>query len=212
LKALSGQPGANSSPTSTMQEMVLQQLKVGLAEAGANVAALRARVADAEQRYQQLRAAAESIPQIDAELAQLNRDYDIIKGQYNNLVTRRESAAMTGELEEAGKVADIRIIDPPRVDSKPAAPNRLLLIVLAFLAALGVGAGVSFFVSQILPTFPDGRTLRHVTKRPLLGTISMLERPAFIRARRRRNFVFYSALGSLTGSYAALAVVVYLFL
>jgi polysaccharide chain length determinant protein (PEP-CTERM system associated) len=212
LKALSGQANATGASTGSMQEVVLQQLKVGLAEAQANVAALRARVTDAEQRYQQLRAAAESIPQIDAEMAQLNRDYNVIKGQYDSLVTRRESAAITGQLEEAGKVADFRIIDPPRVGSEPAAPNRLLLIALVFVAALGVGAGVSFLVSQVLPTFPDGKTLRTISRRPLLGTITMLERPSLIKARRRRNYVFFGGLGSLAGSYVLLAVVIYVFL
>ena len=212
LKAMSAQPAGPGPATGNLQEMVLQQLKVGLAEGEANVAALRARVAEADERYRQLRAAAESIPQIDAELAQLNRDYDVIKRQYDNLVTRRESAALTGQLEEAGKVADFRIIDPPRVGSKPVAPNRLLLIPLVFVAALGLGAAVSFLVSQILPTFPDARMLREISKRPLLGTISMLDRPAFAKERRRRNLVFFGGLGSLTGSYLLLAVVVYVFL
>jgi polysaccharide chain length determinant protein (PEP-CTERM system associated) len=200
--------GGNTS-SGSFQDVVLQQLKVGLAEGEANVAALRARVNDYETRYRQLREAAESIPQIDAELAQLNRDYNVIKGQYDNLVQRRESASMTGELEQTGELTSFRIIDPPRVGTEPAAPNRLLLIPLVFLAALVIGAAISFLISQILPTFQDTRTLREITKRPLLGAVTMLERPSVLKARRRRSVLFYGGLGGLAGSYAMLVLGVY---
>ena len=209
LKAQAGSIGGGS-PATTIQGMVLQQLKIGFGEAEAQVAALRARVADHEARYKQLKESAESVPQIDTELAQLNRDYDIMKTQYANLVARRESASMTGELEESGNVTDFRIIDPPRVGTKPAAPNRLLLISLTFIAALSVGAAVSFLVSQMLPTFWDVRTLREITKRSVLGSVSALERPALIKAQRRKNWVFFGALGGLAGCYAMLALAIHL--
>ena len=97
---------------------VAEQLKVALSEAEANVTTVRARLAEYESRLVQLKAAAESLPRIDTEWAQLNRDYDIQKRQYESLVSRRETASMTGKLEDAG-VAEFRIIDPPRVTPNP---------------------------------------------------------------------------------------------
>jgi len=201
---------AGSEPGVSTNDIVLQQLKVASAEADAKVAALRARVGDYEERYKQLRAAAESVPQIDTELAQLNRDYDIIKSQYDGLVTRRESATMTGQLEETGNVANFRIIDPPRVGTEPAAPNRMLLFPLVLLGALAVGAAFGFLVSKILPTFHDIHSLREIAKRPVLGAITMLQRPAWVRARRRANYLFFGGLAGLTGGYAVLVLLIYL--
>ena len=48
-------------------------------------------------------------PQIEAEFTQLNRDYDIHKKNYEQLVTRRESAELSGDLEAAGSIADFRL-------------------------------------------------------------------------------------------------------
>jgi hypothetical protein len=62
---------------------------------------------------------------------------------------------------------------------------------------------------MIVPTFHDTRTLREVTKRPLLGTVTMLEKPAVLKVRRRRNVLFYGGLGGLTGSYVMLVLGVY---
>ncbi|MEP6656142.1 MAG: XrtA system polysaccharide chain length determinant, partial [Betaproteobacteria bacterium] len=102
---------------------VYQQLKVSLAEAEANVASLRTRVAEFESRYAVLREAAKRTPQIEAEFTQLNRDYEINKKNYENLVARRESAEISGDMEAASGVADFRLIDPPRVSPLPVAPN-----------------------------------------------------------------------------------------
>ena len=121
-KAAAERPGVLPSG-----DPVTEQLKVALNEAEANVIKVRARLAEFEARYAQLKANAEALPKIDTEWTQLNRDYDIQKKQYESLVSRRETASMTGKLEDAG-VAEFRIIDPPRVTPNPVAPNRLLLL------------------------------------------------------------------------------------
>jgi uncharacterized protein involved in exopolysaccharide biosynthesis len=79
------------------------------------------------------------LPQIEAEYTQLNRDYDVNKRNYDALVARRESATMAVEMGATSGVADFRLIDPPTVPNKPAAPNRLLLMPAAGLAALLMG-------------------------------------------------------------------------
>jgi len=206
LKAM--QAAAAESGDETTLNPIAQQLKIGLSEAEASVAGLRARVSEYESRYQQLKASAEQVPEIDNELAQLNRDYDVIKGQYANLVSRREAASLTGELEETGTMANFRVIDPPRVSSQPVAPNRFLIASLAFLAALGVGIGASFVMSQLFPTFHDIRAVWEVTKRPVLGTVMALQRPELARRRRRRIYWFAGGLGSLVTCYGLVVLLV----
>ena len=44
-------------------------------------------------RYRQLQAAAKMLPEMEAQFAQLNRDYEVQKRNYEGLVSRRESAA-----------------------------------------------------------------------------------------------------------------------
>jgi len=191
----SGQrPGVNANP-------VIQQLKIALAESEANVASLRARVGELEARYAQLRAAARMQPELEAELAQLNRDYDIQKKQYESLVTRRESAAISGSMDATAGVADFRVIDPPIVAPKPVAPNRLLLLAGALVAALAAGVATSLLVSQVFPTVHDARRLRIVGGRPVLGTVTMLASPEVIRRRRRNTWLFAGGVAGLVAGY-----------
>jgi polysaccharide chain length determinant protein (PEP-CTERM system associated) len=181
---------------------VAQQLKVALNDAEANVTTVRARLGEYEARHSQLRSSAETMPKIDMELTQLDRDYGIQKRQYESLVGKRETASLTGKLEDAG-VAEFRIIDPPRVTPAPVAPNRLLLLGVVVAGSLFAGLATSWLVSQVRPTFRDGRTLREVAQRPLLGMISILPTHSWRVMRRRAALLFAGGLSGLVASYGA---------
>jgi polysaccharide chain length determinant protein (PEP-CTERM system associated) len=193
---------AQSSFSSVDKNPVYQQLKIAHAEAEAKVAALRARVSAYQAEFERLRAAQISLPKVEAEYAQLNRDYDIQKRNYESLVQRRESASMASEMDAAGS-ADFRIIDPPRVSSTPVEPNRLLLLPLVLVAALGVGAAVSFAWSQIRPMIHDGRGLRGLGGRPVLGSVSLVSDKNLIARRRRMHVAFFGSLVTLVACYGA---------
>ncbi|NTV11143.1 MAG: chain length-determining protein, partial [Zoogloea sp.] len=127
--------GGTRSETLVNANPVYQQLKVALGEAEANVASLRTRVAEYEARYGRLRGTLEMTPKIEAELAQLNRDYDINKKNYESLVARRESAAISGQMDATPGAVDFRLIDPPRVSPQPVGPKRILLLPAALVLA-----------------------------------------------------------------------------
>jgi polysaccharide chain length determinant protein (PEP-CTERM system associated) len=179
------------------------QLNYALAEAEAQVAGLRARVADFEQRLAALNERARSVPEREAQFAQLNRDYSIQKQNYENLVARRETASISGEVGATTGFADFRVIDPPRVSPNPVAPNRKMLVPLVLLASLLAGLGASYLYSLIRPTFHDNRTLKRVGQRPVLGAVSMMASNAMLRARRRSRLLFAGGLGALAATYSA---------
>ena len=164
----------NPSVSLALASPAVQELSRLYSEAEVKTASLRARVAEYESRSSLARSQLKIAPQLEAELAQLNRDYEINKKNYQDLVQRRESALMSGELENTSNVADFRVIDPPRANPKPVAPNRILLLSLALLIALSTGAGAAFLLSQIRPVFFDGASLRQATQMPLLGVIELI--------------------------------------
>jgi len=80
-------------------------------------------------------------------------------------------------------------------------PNRLALLPLALLVAFGAGVAASFLWSQLQPTFHNGRTLRAIAGRPLLGSISLLADEARIASRRRGHVAFAGLLAGLLICY-----------
>lgn len=179
---------------------VYQQLKVALADAEANAAALKGKADELEGKLAQMKATARMRPELEEELVQLNRDYQVQKANYDSLVSRREAAMMTIQLEQSASVADFRIVDPPRVSNKPVAPNRVLLLGLVVVISIGAGLFAALAYSQLFPVFHSLKSLRRTLQRPILGAVSMQEGPNMQRKRRRSNLVFFAGL---TGLFAA---------
>jgi polysaccharide chain length determinant protein (PEP-CTERM system associated) len=182
--------------------LAAQELNRVLAGAEVQAAALRARVAEYTARYNQARGMMKVTPQIEAEAAQLNRDYGINKKNYEDLVARREAAAMSGSLENASGMADFRLIDPPRASSKPVWPNRPLLLLMALVAALASGIFVAFVASQLRPVFHSATDLAKKTGLPLLGVVSLRMSDAERRVERAGLLRFWAASASLVALFA----------
>lgn len=182
--------------------LAMQELVRIVATTEVQVAALRARVDEYSGRYSQALTAMKTAPQVEAEAAQLNRDYAIHKRNYEDLVQRREQASISGELDVASGVADFRVIDPPRANPKPVAPNRLLLLAGAMAAALGIGLFTTFAASQLRPVFHDANDLRTRVELPILGVVTRLVTDAD-RARQRVELIRFSAgAGGLLAMFA----------
>ncbi len=209
-KEIAARKKAGPQAISASSNPVYQQMRVSLGEAEANIASLRARVAEYETRQRVLSEAAKRLPQMDAEYAQLNRDYEINKKNYEGLVSRRESATMSGEMEAASGVADFRLIDPPRVSPKPVAPNRYLLLPMVLLGSLLAGVAASFVYSQIRPVVADARSLRELTGLPILGTVSLVVNDEIKRRDRRDTVRFAGGLIGLLGSFGAALLLLFL--
>jgi polysaccharide chain length determinant protein (PEP-CTERM system associated) len=189
------------------QNPIFQQLSISLAEAEANVASMKARVAEYEKRYSALKTAANAVPQYEAEYTQLTRDYEVTKKNYDSLLSRRESAQISGDMEANTAVMDFRVIDPPQVPSTPIAPNRPLLISMVLLAALAGGAAFAFLLSQIRPTVSDERRLREVSELPVFGTVVMAWTGPQLAKRKRGLIAFVLSFLSLLSAYAAIMAV-----
>jgi polysaccharide chain length determinant protein (PEP-CTERM system associated) len=174
-------------------------IRASLAETEARVAALRARVASAQAKLGSIERSAQTVPKVEAELVQLNRDYEINKKNYEQLLARRESASMSNDMESSAGVNQYRVIDPPRVTNAPVSPNRFMLLGAALLSSIGAGIGFAFLRYQITPSFQSANELSTEFDLPLLGTVSMVSTPALRRQRRMGSVTFTTS----TAAYLA---------
>ena len=189
-------PGLADAGSALQQNPVYQQLKISLAQADAEVASLNVRVRQARDAVAQFEKMVDTVPAVEAEFQRLNRDYTIVKSNYDQLLTRRESARVAQDAEATGDSVKFKVIEPPRVPLEPTGPKRPLFISVVLLVGLGAGVGLAFFMSQMKQTFDTRTALREATGLPVLGSVSMEWTPAQ-RMRLRVETAVFMGVSSL---------------
>ena len=179
------------------------QLKLAVSEADANVAALSARVAARQQQVAHLKKMVNILPEVEEQLKQLNRDYNVTKQNYLTLLQRRESANMSEQMDQNADTVKFRVVDPPFVPPEPSDPNRPLLSSEALLGSIVAGIAFAFLLAQLNPTFDSRRALMEVTNLPVLGGVSMIWTGAQARKKRMHLWWFGFAIIILMGFYSA---------
>jgi polysaccharide chain length determinant protein (PEP-CTERM system associated) len=176
------QSGASRNP-------VYQSIQLALNQAEVEIASLRRQLSDHQSKVAELRKMLDTMPQVEAEFARLNRDYDVTRARYTALVERLEKSRLGEEAATSGSVR-FDVIEPPNAGFKPISPKRSLLVLAILVASLGVGAGVAFLMHQLKPIFNSARGLTEATGLPVLGAISMIWVDE-VRASEKRAYVRY---------------------
>jgi len=153
---------------------VYQQLKIALGSAEAEAASLKVRRNEYQARVNKLKKSVDTVPKIEADLKKLNRDYSVIKAQYEIMLGRRESARLSEQAEKNSEDVQFRIIEKPREPLYPTGPHRIIFSTIVLLAGIAAGLALAFFFSQIKPVYITGRELVKDTGFPLLGSVSVV--------------------------------------
>ncbi|MES9852559.1 MAG: XrtA system polysaccharide chain length determinant [Candidatus Thiodiazotropha sp. L084R] len=161
-----------SSGSSSGATSALEQLKLAYRQSEVDLRAIRLRANEYQNRVNETKKKLDTLPQVEAELTRLNRDYNVNKTNYQELVQRLESAKMSEQADEAGDNLKFRVVEPPTVPLFPVGPKRLLLTIGVLIVALGIGGGIAFLLSQFKPVYFDMRTLGTELEFPVLGQVS----------------------------------------
>ena len=136
-----------------------------------------------------------TVPEIEAKLKSLNRDYDALHEQYQELVQRRETASLSQDVDRSGTVK-FETIEPPSAAFEPVSPNRPRLLVMALVAGLGLAGGLAWLLNQLNPVFHSAKSLEEITGLSVLASVSRtwLQRH---RHGRRLEVLRFSAIAIL---------------
>lgn len=160
-----------------------------------DIASLQQDIADRQKEIATLKAMVSTAPQVQAEYAQLTRDYDVTRTQYNALLGRLDSTRLGQQAASTG-IVKFQVIDPPTSAFKPVAPNRPLLILGSLVFALAAGLGTAYVLHLLQPVFVSARQLGAITGLTVLGAVGMAWE-AQHHTEQRRSRLFYA--GAFSG-------------
>jgi polysaccharide chain length determinant protein (PEP-CTERM system associated) len=181
--------------------VLYQELKIQESEARLEVGRLQTMLAEQQRNLEELQESIDIIPQVEADLAKLDRDYQLTKERYLSLVERRESAKLAQDVEQNSSEITFKVVDAPVIPLIPAGPDRPLLLLGVLVVALGAGAAWSVLMFLLFPTFVDFKQLRKAIDLPVLGAVSLQMTDEQISHRKTQLTSFLLAMSLLFGVF-----------
>lgn len=185
---------------------VYQSIQVALNQADVDLASLRGQLGQHRAKVAELQRRLDTAPKVEADFAQLNRDYDVNKAQYSALLASFERARIGEKADSAGSVR-FEIVEPPTVGAAPVAPLRGLMLAGVLLAALAAGGALAFWQHRLRPVVNSMLSLSGAISVPILGVVTS-GFPGRARGKRIRSLLLYA--GALSCLLVGLGVALYM--
>jgi polysaccharide chain length determinant protein (PEP-CTERM system associated) len=201
-----GEGGVTARPRGHVSNPVYEQAQLRLLEAeqAADVAARHLAQAQAEES--RLNKLATSAPAIEAQFADLTRDYNVQHHDYDELLSRREQARISMAVENNSTKILFRIIDPPRVPARPTGPRRLLFQSLVLAAGIVIGLGSAMMLYRLADPVTSSEALTERFRHKVLGSISLVRSADYGRRQTRQLVGIGVAMLALLMAYGVIAL------
>jgi polysaccharide chain length determinant protein (PEP-CTERM system associated) len=148
---------------------------------------LEARIAEYQGRLNRT-------PVREQQLADIMRDYDQSRANYDSLLAKKNQSEMATNLEKRQQGENFRMIDPPSLPNKPYSPNRFKLACIAVFAGLVLGV-----VSAGGAEFLDDRIYNEDKLKKLLPAAVIAEIPPVVSLHEEKSQRRQVWLAGLTG-------------
>lgn len=172
LRSQGARSSSGSAPrTGGAPNPLHEQLKLRVLDSDSEIASFERQIRDVEAEVERLENLLRTAPQLQAEYVNLNRDYDVLRKNYDELLARRESLQIAGAARTDADRVRLEVVEPPTVPLSPTGPNRLLFATGVLAAGLGAGAVLVLLLVQLDRGFYTVHDLRKLGL-PVLGAIS----------------------------------------
>lgn len=149
--------------------------------------------ADTRTQIAQYEHRLEGVPAVQQEFQLLTRDQQSAKEQYDTLMKQYNDAQFVASMETDRQGERFRILEAAIPPDGPKAPNRMRLLLMGLLLAIGAAIAAVLVAEQLDSSFHSLDELRHFTRVPVLAAIPAID----AAAGRRRAHVAVAIAGAL---------------
>jgi uncharacterized protein involved in exopolysaccharide biosynthesis len=144
----------------------------------------------------------EKTPAVEKELNALTRDYEAAKNKYNEIWNELTAAQVVEKVEGKQRGRRFSIASPASLPTKPYKPNRLAIILVGFLIAMGCASLFSALKESLDNTIKTEDELKNHTGIPVLTSLSYMTSEHEIRIKRLKRFGwFFVTVSILVAAY-----------
>ena len=155
--------GVSASPVYQSIQLALNKVNVGIAD-------LTTELGEHQRKAQELQELLDKTPQLEAQYAQLSRDYETNKTQYAKLLASYDKARLGEQAGNAGQVR-FELVQPPTVSYEPVWPQRPKLLTMVLILALGAGGALAYALNHLRPVIGSPMALRQLAGVPVVAVV-----------------------------------------
>jgi succinoglycan biosynthesis transport protein ExoP len=185
-------PGSNAEVREMAPMAELEsQLKVNRIEIATrehNLDDLKAKIADYQARLNRE-------PVREQQLADLTRNYDQTRSNYDTLLKKRNDSELATSLERRQQGEHFRILDPPSLPVKPHSPDRLKLSAIGLLVGLVLGAAVGTVTEMVDDRLYGEKELKQIMSVEVISEIPKIATAGEEKNRQKIAVLEWAATG-----------------
>ena len=189
VESLKSQTAANTISENNPENPAYISLKTQIASAEMEIRSLnqvKRQLEEKINRYQQL---IDNTPMVEKEYNDLVRDQQADQLKYQEIMNKLMDAKVSQGMEESQQAERFTIIDPALSPERPAKPNRLAIVLIGFVLALGCGVGLAAVRENLNTTVKNTAELSRSTGLPVLASIPLLETAEDLQKKSRRKIM-----------------------
>ena len=201
------QTPAASASTQPPNNPVYVQLEVRMRSVANELAALRAQRASVREQIADLEGRVRIAPEVERELLELTRDYDLARNRYQDARGRQEGATTSSNLIDIELTERYKLQRAASISYEPYFPNRVLFMIVGAFLAITFGAGAGIGAEAIDTRVRGTRDVNTLLDMPPIAAVPFIATAADRRRHTVRRFASVTAVVALVvlvGAYVHL--------
>jgi len=149
----------------------------------------KAQIVALQKQMQTYQWKVDSVPVLETQLAELTRNYEASRQNYQSLLDKTFSAGMSEELERKQQAERFTVLDPAKTPEKPISPKRIPIMFATLIAAALIPDGLVIAMHLLDSSVKSEVELKDMLPAgvPIVGTIPPIESKLDRRRRRYLN-------------------------
>jgi polysaccharide chain length determinant protein (PEP-CTERM system associated) len=164
------------SSRSEIEPPAIQQLRAKLKQDELNIADLMKRQSLIQGQISVLQGRVQLSPAVEQQYKELMRSYQSASDFYNDLLKKRDQAAMARDLSKEQEGEQLSLEDPPSLPMTPSFPKKPVFAGVGLGGGLALGLAVLYLLTAMDSSMHSERDVETCLKLPVLAMVPTLDR------------------------------------
>ena len=148
-------------------------------------------IAALEDRAQMYRQRLEGTPKVEENYTMLVNQRNSLQAKYNDLNSKHQEARVAQELEKGQKGERFTVLEPARLPDKASKPNRLAIMLIGVVLALGAGIGTAVIQEVSDQSIRSVQRLAQMTGAPVLASVPLMVTTKELQRAHRQKKIWF---------------------